>query len=337
MKLIKPPKSWKNPDTHYIEVLKSPWYKILTKLQNELVNATISFYQSKNMNFLLLPITTGAISSPMGLGSDSLPVKVQIQGVDTYLADSMQFFLEFACRINKEGCYYLATSFRGENADERHLCQFYHSEAEIIGNLSDVTKLVEEYIAHLSSHYLKTCSKEIKDICGTVEHIEDYLSLQSVPKCTFDEAVGILENNPKYIKTHGGYRTISSEGEKVLMDHFGGFVWLTHFDHLSVPFYQKFADDSEKLSLNADLLMGIGETVGSGERHLTGAEVEKALELHHVRKDHYEWYIDIKNKIPVQTSGFGMGVERFLLWLLKHDDIRDMQLLPRLNGQHTPF
>ncbi len=34
----------------------------------------------------------------------------------------------------------------------------------------------------------------------------------------------------------------------------------------------------------------------------------------------------------MKTSGFGMGIERFILWLLNHNDIRDCQILPRFNG-----
>jgi asparaginyl-tRNA synthetase len=335
--MVSSPKSWKDLDTHYQVVLQSEWYKILTKLQSDFVKSTISFYEKKNMDFLLLPITTGAISSPMGKGSDSLPVKVNISGVETYLADSMQFFLEFACRINKNGCFYLAPSFRGEDADERHLCEFYHSEAEIIGGLDDVIFLVEEYISYLSEHFLQHCEKEITSICGTTDHIKDYLNLNKVSQCTFEEAVKILEDNPQYIVKHEDFRSINSEGERKLMEFYNGFVWLTHFDHLSVPFYQKFSKNDKKVALNADLLMGIGETVGSGERHMTGSEVEEALKIHDVSKEDYLWYIDLKNQVPVQTAGFGMGVERFLLWLLKHDDIRDMQLLPRFNGVNTKF
>jgi asparaginyl-tRNA synthetase len=33
----------------------------------------------------------------------------------------------------------------------------------------------------------------------------------------------------------------------------------------------------------------------------------------------------------MRTSGFGMGVERFLMWVLNHDDIRDIPLVSRLN------
>ncbi len=61
----------------------------------------------------------------------------------------MKFFLEYACCVNKNGCYYIAPSFRGEKADDRHLSQFFHSETEIIGNLDDVMNLIESYVRHL--------------------------------------------------------------------------------------------------------------------------------------------------------------------------------------------
>jgi asparaginyl-tRNA synthetase len=335
---INPPQSWRNLGNHYKTVLSSDWYKILSKLQDEFTFATVQFYRERGMKFMQLPITTGSISSPMGLGSDSSPVKVNISGIDTYLADSMQFFLEYASRINKEGSYYIAPSFRGELADERHLCQFYHSEAEIIGNLEDVITLCQDYLHHLVKHALSTCKEEIISITGTTEHLDKFLEISSdIPRCPFDEAVSILHNDSNYVINHDKYRTINSDGEKKLMKHFGGYVWLTHFDHLSVPFYQRFEGEDKAKALNADLLMGIGETIGSGERHLSGEEVVAALDLHEVDHDAYEWYIELKNLVPVQTSGFGLGVERFFLWMLNHDDIRDMQIVPRFNGVRTPF
>ena len=41
----------------------------------------------------------------------------------------------------------------------------------------------------------------------------------------------------------------------------------------------------------------------------------------------------MKKNYPLQTSGFGMGIERYLMWLLKCDDIRNMQLFLRINGE----
>lgn len=331
---LTPPRSWENPETHHIHAINSEWYRLITKLQGAFVKSTINFYSNKDMIFMLLPITTGSVSSPIGLGSDSKPIKVNILGQDTYLVDSMQFYLEYACRLHGKGCYYISPSFRGEESDQNHLNEFFHSEAELIGSLEDAIKLVEDYITSLCNHFLETSCDDIVKLCGTADHIKKYLGLNSVPRCTFEEAVKIFENNPLYVNGHNGeYRTLTKDGEKQLMSRFGGFVWLTHFDHLSVPFYQKASDNSMHTALCADLLMGMGETVGLGERHSNGSETTKALQYHNVPQDNYKWYISMKAQMKMQTSGFGMGIERFLLWLINHNDIRDIPLFPRLGNK----
>ena len=43
----------------------------------------------------------------------------------------------------------------------------------------------------------------------------------------------------------------------------------------------------------------------------------------------------MKKQFPMQTSGFGMGGERFLMWVLKGKDIRSMQICLRFNGDDT--
>ena len=48
-----------------------------------------------------------------------------------------------------------------------------------------------------------------------------------------------------------------------------------------------------------------------------------------------DWYVEMREIAPMRTSGFGMGSERFLLWLLQHDDIRDLQLLCREPGHES--
>lgn len=334
--LIKAPKSWENPKEHFLTLLDDEWYIILAKLENTITLGTYEFYSKKGYYTMHLPITTGSISSPMGRGSDSSPVKIQLFGVDTYLADSMQFMLEYGCRLHKSGCYYIMPSFRGESADSRHLCQFYHSEVEIEGSMEDVLFLAEEYIRFLCQKLILDNEEDITKIVGNLNHIEKFLDLKSIPRVNFEDAIQILKQkfpNEDLYSTDikDGFRIINRNGEKRLMEEFDGIVWLTHFDHLSVPFYQAF-DITGKYAKNADLLFGIGEVVGAGERHFDGDAVNMALKLHDVNPEEYDWYISMKMRRPLKTSGFGMGVERFLLWILQHDDIRDLQILPRFNG-----
>lgn len=337
--MLNEPNTWKNIDTHYIEALKNPWYKLLVKLENLISVETMNFYEQRGIITMHLPVTTGSISSPMGRGSDSSPVKINIDGVDTYLADSMQFLLEYGCRLNEKGVYYVMPSFRGEKADERHLCQFYHSEAEIPGKLEDVMNLVNDYIKYLSKRIIEKMGNELKESIGDISHIEFIANYTNdFPKITFDEAEEKLKklypnDIKKYIEYEDGWRNLTREAEKELIKLYGGVVWVTNYDELSVSFYQQIDEKIKGTTRNADLLMGIGETVGCGERHFKYESLKKSLDKHDVIEEEYEWYVNLRKLYPLQTSGFGMGIERFLMWVLKAKDIRNMQICIRFNGE----
>ena len=336
---MREPNLWKSEKDFYLNVLANPWYKLLVKLENLVSMETMKFYEEKGIITMHLPVTTGSISSPMGRGSDSLPVKVNLEGIDTYLADSMQFLLEYGCRLNEKGVYYVMPSFRGEKADERHLCQFYHSEAEIPGNLEDVMNLVEEYVKYLSKKILENIKDELEKAIGDISHIEKIANYNgNFPRITFNQAEQSLkekfgDNINDYIEYNDGWRNITRKAEQELIKIYDGIVWITNYDILAVPFYQQFDNDLAGTTKNADLLFGIGETVGCGERHQNDMDLLKSMKLHEVDKEEYEWYIKLKEKYPLQTAGFGMGIERYLMWVLKASDIRNMQICLRFNGE----
>jgi asparaginyl-tRNA synthetase len=320
------------PDRHYLTVIEDPWYRAVVRLQDTITVATTDFWSRRGALTLHLPITTGSISSPMGLGSDSSPVLVDLAGVPTYLADSMQFMLEYGCRLSADGCYYVMPSFRGEDADDRHLCQFFHSEAEIPGGLDNVIDAVESYVRFLIMRIIERHADDVRTVTGDIDHLERALE-QRFTRLTFDDAVEMLSEDGGLVEQHDGWRTLTRSGEQQLLERVGQFVWVTEMDHLSVPFYQAFADETLAKAANADLLFGIGEVVGAGERHATAEQLVRALEMHDVGVDEYAWYAEMKERYPIRTAGFGMGGERFLLWVLRHDDIRDIPLLLRFNGQ----
>lgn len=328
--------NWLDKD-RFLHLLDNPWYKLLAELQSFVSVETYRYWDSQSLKTMHLPVTTNAVSSPMGLGSDSLPVKIDLFGIETYLADSMQFMLEYGCRFFDEGSYYVMPSFRGENASKRHLCQFYHSEIEVPTDLDGTMALAEGYIKHLAKGILAQFSERIAQYSGDISHLEQLANhKESLPRVTFDKAAEILKHDPAYIEANeGGWRTITHAGERKIIEHFNGFAWITHYDHLSVPFYQAYADKDKKTAACADLLFGLGEIIGLGERHETAEQTLDALELHEVPAEDYRWYVAMKGKTPMKTSGFGMGVERFLMWVLGHEDIRDMQILARFNDART--
>lgn len=313
----------------------SKWSKGILKIQDCFIKSTFEFFKLKDIASVCLPVTTNSVTSPMGLGSDSLPVKVNLFGIDTYLADSMQFHLEYLLRLSEEkGVHYIMPTFRGEETDYRHLSQFYHSEAEIEGNLKDVITLVTEYVIFLSKKMLENCADYIREMAGNLDHIESIVNVTEFPQVTFKEAKNLLKDvSGSFVyNQENDFYNITHIGEKKLIEIFEGPVWLLHYPFKSIPFYQKRIFGTN-YAYNADLLMGIGETVGCGERCTSKQEVITSMKSLNVNQSEYDWYIKMKEKRPMETAGFGMGTERFILWLINHNDIRDVQLIMRDNGK----
>ncbi|KAL5329550.1 hypothetical protein ACEPPN_003064 [Leptodophora sp. 'Broadleaf-Isolate-01'] len=327
---IVPSKSWNNPNKHYATCLASPWYESILELQDTIFHGTVDFFhRTLGYKYALLPSTTDSISSPMGLGSDSLLAAISLEGFDTYLADSMQFGLEYFLRIQKSapGAYYVGTTFRGEDPDSMHPGW-------------SITSLILDKHADI-----------VQAIAGNVSHITDFIAIlekndNSLPRITVSQALELSEisSDPEAWRfvlddDHTKGRLLTRIGERALLKRFGA-VWLTEMDHLSVPFYQAFSPGTKNTkALCADLLIGPGEILGLGQRHLDAHGLNIALNMHQVPLDAYRWYSDIRDRnqggIIMQTTGWGMGLERFLCWILSHDDVRDIAVMPRL--KHVKF
>ncbi len=319
----------------FLERISSPWYKNLAIIQNGFMKFSHEFFEKNGYMVMNFPITTSSISSPMGLGSDSLPVEISFFDTPTYLADSMQFMLEYGCRVVNNACYYIMPSFRGEKCDERHLNQFFHSEAELIGDLPLIQEEIEKYLHFLIDRLLANYEENIYNLGGSTKEAVKIQNKSKIDRVEYLEMVKFIKkhdccNNMLEYREDCTHPVINAKGERYILECFDGAVWLMHFPDELVPFYQA---SENALAKNADLLLGYGEVVGCGERHSTGTDVLAALKKHRVDPESYNWYIDMKQELPLQTAGFGMGMERFLMWLLSCNDIRKLQMLERENGK----
>lgn len=334
-----PPRTWNNPAEHLRAAMANPWYQLVLDLQNAVTVATLQFWSSRGMRAVHLPVTTGSISSPMGLGSNSTPVAVELHGERVYLADSMQFLLEYAARLTPRGAYYIMPCFRGESHDETHLNEFFHSEAELRGDLDDVLDAVDDYLMAIARALLHVPSL-IAHLGRRTTHLETIAAGRRAFRLTFDRAAALVADVPgAIVEDPAGFRTLTRAGEQALVLQTGGAAWVTEWDALAVPFYQATVERPHgRCALNADLILaGPGEVVGAGQRHRTASEVLDALRWRHIDPAPYGWYLEMKHEAPLETAGFGLGVERLLCWALGHDDIRDLQLVPRLLGVPRTF
>lgn len=99
IKKVHPPKSWQTPALHPSVAITNAWYSGVFRIQNAMFHAAVDYFNKVHRySYVMTPISTNTISSPMGLGSDSEPVAIELYDQHVYLADSMQFTLEYFLR-----------------------------------------------------------------------------------------------------------------------------------------------------------------------------------------------------------------------------------------------
>ena len=94
--------------------------------------------------------------------------------------------------------------------------------------------LVEDYLVHLAKHILLRHGDLLNEKLGDISHLIS-LAEKSTPfiQITLDEADDLIkqlspDNYTSYIEDVGEFRNLTHAGELRLIEHFGGFVWVTN-------------------------------------------------------------------------------------------------------------
>jgi len=337
--------------THYLELTKSGYFRALIILRHYIkVVSDYYFSVQQNAKNIDLFMLTPSVSSPMGLGSDSEAIPIQFGKCTSNLVDSSQFGFEPLLINGIDRLYCYLPSMRGETPDKRHLNQFFHCEAEIKGDISKLTPIIEGYIRVLAETLLVMPNVLVRlslDFEKTKSALELASQTDAFLEITFDEAVdALVESGNKHLVNFTDFgRDISSDGELMIAKvlHFDTPFWIRNYDRDRVAFYQKPDSKNTDKVINADLIFPQimegafgGEIVGCGQRQDNADEMMESLSRQKISSEPYEWYIDLR-KLPQYstTSGFGLGIERFITWSLCRDDIKDAIPYPRLKNVLT--
>ncbi len=123
---------------------------------------------------------------------------------------------------------------------------------------------------------------------------------------------------------------IQTEHEKYLTDVvFKRPVFVINYPKEIKSFYMKQNPDGKTVAATDLLVPGIGEIIGCSERE---ADLDKLLAAMRARKmdeSAYKQYLDLRVFGSVPHSGFGLGFERFVMYVTGMENIRDVTLFPR--------
>ena len=259
-------------------------------------------------------------------------------GKPAYLTQSSQMYLE-PLLASHGPVYCMQSSYRAEESTgPRHLTEFKHVEAE---HPFETFKHLLSEIEHLVI--------DVRDAVAKRFDVAVPEFKKKFKRMTYADAV-------KYCRDHDIYKDdetkenfvygddIPSGPERKMIDMIGEPVLLIRFPAQMKSFYMSRCTDGPKDSdgkfmetESVDLLMpGVGEIVGGSMRVTDHDELYRLMKDKKMDTDKYQWYLDVRKYGSCPHGGYGLGLDRFVMWILGLDHIRDGCLFPRYMGRIYP-
>lgn len=233
--------------------------------------------------------------------------------------------------------YTFGPTFRAENSNtSRHAAEFWMIEPEAaFVNMFEAMDLAENMLKYTIKYVLEKCKDEIEFLDKFVERglISKLTALidSEFNRVTYTDAIDILLKSGKKFeyKVEWGI-DLQSEHERYLTEeHFNKPIFLYNYPKNIKAFYMRLNDDDKTVASFDCLVPGIGEIIGGSQREERYDILKNRIQEFNLNEEDYWWYMDLRKYGETVHSGFGLGLERLIMYLTGMSNIRDVIPFPR--------
>lgn len=303
------------------------------------------FFQNQGFVYVHTPILTGITCE----GDDMFHVTTNDKDPDAYfgkktlLSGSGQIHVE-AFAMAFRDVYTFGPTFRSEKSNTRsHAAEFWMIEPEIaFADLDDDMALIEDCVVYCIQYCLENAPEEMKFFNERIDTtlLERLNHVINTPfkRMEYTEAIAILQdavkNGHKFQENNITWgMDLMSEHERYLTEEVvKGPLFLINYPKEIKSFYMRENDDGKTVAACDLLVPGVGELVGGSQREERYDILEKKMKDSHLPMDKYQWYLDLRKYGGCKHAGFGIGFDRFVMYLSGMDNIRDVEPFPRTYG-----
>jgi asparaginyl-tRNA synthetase len=324
----------------------------VARVRHVLSQAIHRFFHENGFLWVHTPIITGSDCEGAGemfrvstLDKTHKPGDVDKQreffGQPTFLTVSGQLALEtYCCALTK--VYTFGPTFRAENSNtSRHLAEFWMIEPEVaFAALADNVDLAERFLKYIFRALLDECQSDLRFFVERIDpqvvtRLEAFVA-SSFERLEYTEAIRLLEAHGADAKFEFPVRwgmDLQAEHERFLTEKlFQRPVVVLNYPKDIKAFYMRLNDDGRTVAAMDVLAPGIGEIIGGAQREERLAVLDQRLTEMKVDPASYGWYRDLRRYGTVPHAGFGLGLERTLIYATGLGNVRDVIPFPRTPG-----
>jgi len=324
------------------------------RVRNALTRAIHSFFQERDFIYVQTPIITtsdcegaGEMFNVTSLNLRNVPTAADgdvdwqqdFFGRPAYLTVSGQMEAEIFA-LNFAKVYTFGPTFRAENSNTpRHLAEFWMIEPEMaFFDLQDNRRVAEEFLKYCIRHILENCREDLeffnqrveKTVLDTLEHVAG----SAFAHLSYTDAIKALQDVQRKWEYEPQWgHDLQTEHERFLTEElFKKPVIVTDYPKDIKPFYMRVNDDDRTVRAMDVLVPRVGEIIGGSQREERYDVILQRLKDTGLDERPYWWYLDLRRFGTAPHSGFGLGLERMMMYLTGLKNIRDVIPFPRTPG-----
>jgi asparaginyl-tRNA synthetase len=199
-------------------------------------------------------------------------------------------------------------------------------------------QLAEEFLKFLIGYLFDHCLGDLEffdqridsSVLETLEHV----ATSQFERITYAEAVRLLAASGRDFEFPVAFGLdLQSEHERYLTEEkFRRPVIVSDYPKTIKPFYMRMNDDGETVRAMDVLVPRIGEIIGGSQREERESVLRERLRAQNLDERAYWWYLELRKYGSAPHSGFGLGLERMLMYVTGMKNIRDVVPFARTPG-----
>lgn len=326
-------------------------FQAVFRVRSLIAYAIHQYFQEQGFVYVHTPIITG--SDCEGAGEMFQVTTLDINNIPRTQEGTPDFSQDFFSKptnltvsgqLNGEtyamafrNIYTFGPTFRAENSNTtRHAAEFWMIEPEMaFADLDDNMTMAEGMLKFVIQYVLDHAPEEMNFFNqfvdkGLLDRLNHVLNSQ-FGRVTYTEAIQLLEkHNEKFdYKVFWGC-DLQTEHERCLTEEiFKRPVFVTDYPKEIKAFYMKMNEDGKTVAAMDCLVPGIGEIIGGSQREDSYEKLTARMDELGLKKEDYDFYLDLRKYGSARHSGFGLGFERCVMYLTGMGNIRDVLPFPR--------
>ncbi|KAI3829871.1 hypothetical protein L1987_04002 [Smallanthus sonchifolius] len=262
---------------------------------------------------------------------------------------SNQAFLTTSGSLHLESCasalgnvYAFGPRFQADKSESRkYLAEKWMIETEMaFSELEDAMNCAEDFLKSVSNWVSENCYENLyflsKRVDKTILDRLNSLASTVFEKITYTTAVEVLSkvtDKTFETKIHWGV-ALTEEHESYLVDEFYKKPVII-YDHPKdlKPFNVRLNDDGKTVAAFDVIIPKVGALIRGSQKEERLNHLTKRIKELGLKKDQYEWYLDLRKQGTVKHSGFNATFDVMVLFATGLNDVRDAVPFPRHNGK----